>query len=115
VRGCVVSRSITYVVVRNREVFIPNVFSPNNDGVNDWFTLFTDADVKEISLMEVYTRWGDLVYRSPGPFSPNIKELGWDGTFNGETLNPGVYVYRIEILYGDDLREKLAGDITIIR
>ncbi len=64
--------------------------------------------------MEVYTRWGDLVFRRAN-FQPNIPEDGWDGTFKGERLNPGVYVYRIEILYGDDLKETVFGDITIIR
>src|SRR5687768_14311140 len=97
-----------------RDVFIPNVFSPNGDNINDWFTLYTDADLKEISLLEIYTRWGDLVFRKTN-FLPNDDTQGWDGKFRGETLNPGVYVYRIEILYGDDLVEKLAGDITIVR
>jgi gliding motility-associated-like protein len=96
-------------------VYIPNVFSPNGDGFNDGFTLYTDADVKEISLMEVYTRWGDLVFRREH-FDPNDPNLGWDGKFDGkEDLNPGVYVYRIAILYGDLLEEQLAGDITIVR
>ena len=113
-RGCFISRSINFIVVRDRDIYIPNIFSPNDDFVNDYFTLFTDADLKEISLMEVYTRWGDLVFRRAN-FQPNIPEDGWDGTFKGERLNPGVYVYRIEIIYGDDLKETVFGDITIIR
>ena len=100
--------------MRERDVYIPNIFSPNGDNLNDIFTLFTDADVKEISLMEVYTRWGDLVFRNEH-FQPNDISAGWDGTFRGETLNPGVYVYRIELIYGDDLVDNLAGDITIVR
>ena len=48
-------------------------------------------------------------------FPPNDPSEGWDGKFAGEDLNPGVYVYRMEILYGDGLRDNLAGDITIIR
>ncbi len=114
VRGCEISKDISFLVVRIRDVFIPNIFSPNGDDINDYFTLFTDADVKEITLMEVFTRWGDLVFRKTH-FSPNDPGAGWDGTFKGEALNPGVYVYRIEILYGDNLEEKLAGDITIVR
>ena len=64
--------------------------------------------------MEIYTRWGDLVFRK-ADFDPNIPNLGWDGKFDGENLNPGVYVYRIEIIYGDGLEDQLAGDITIVR
>ena len=114
IRGCKITKSVTYQVVRIRDVYIPNVFSPNEDGINDKWTLFSDADIEEISLMEVFTRWGDLVFRKE-KFDPNDPDLGWDGTFNGDELNPGVYVYRIDILYGDGLRDQLAGDITIVK
>ena len=113
-RGCFQEYSISFQVVRERDVYVPNVFSPNGDGLNDYLTLFTDADVTEITLMEVYTRWGELVFQK-GPFDPNIPTEGWDGKFRGETLNPGVYVYRMNILYGDGLEDHLAGDVTIIR
>jgi gliding motility-associated-like protein len=113
-RGCYEEDAITFLVVRKRDVFVPNVFSPNGDGLNDYFTLFTDSDVREITLMEIYTRWGDLVFRKKN-FQPNDPSQGWDGKFAGEDLNPGVYVYRIEIIYGDDLKDNLAGDVTIIR
>lgn len=113
-RGCFISESLFFQVVRSRDVYIPNVFSPNDDGVNDKFTLYTDSDVKEITKMEVFTRWGDLIFRKEN-FPPNDPDQGWDGKFRGENLNPGVYVYRLEILYGDDLKENLAGDITVIR
>lgn len=114
VRGCKITKSVSFLVVRIRDVYIPNVFSPNGDNINDYFTLFTKADVKEITLLEVFSRWGDLVFRKTN-FKPNIPEDGWDGTFRNQALNPGVYVYRIEIIYGDDLEDKLSGDITIIR
>ncbi|HEY3386585.1 MAG TPA: gliding motility-associated C-terminal domain-containing protein, partial [Saprospiraceae bacterium] len=113
-RGCYSEDAITFQVVRERDVYVPNVFSPNGDGLNDYLTLFTDADVTEITLMEVYTRWGDLVFHKEH-FDPNIPTEGWDGKFRGETLNPGVYVYRMNILYGDGLEDHLAGDVTIIR
>ncbi|MGB3079681.1 MAG: gliding motility-associated C-terminal domain-containing protein [Saprospiraceae bacterium] len=113
VRGCKITKSINYLVVRIRDVYIPNVFSPNGDGFNDYFTLFTKADVTGIS-MEVFTRWGDLVFRK-ADFAPNVPNIGWDGTFRNQQLNPGVYVYKIVIVYGDGLTEQVAGDITIVR
>ena len=61
---------------------MPNVFSPNGDGLNDIFTLFTDSDVKEITLLEIYTRWGDLVFRKKN-YLPNVPTEGWDGKFAG--------------------------------
>ncbi|MEP6646134.1 MAG: gliding motility-associated C-terminal domain-containing protein [Saprospiraceae bacterium] len=113
VRGCKIVKSVSYQVVRIRDVYIPDVFSPNGDGINDYFGLFTKADVTEYS-MQVFTRWGDLVYSKKG-LHPNMKDEGWDGKFRAETLNPGVYVYWIEIVYGDNLKERVAGDITIVR
>ena len=113
-RGCYSEDAISYLVVRKRDVYVPNVFSPNGDGLNDIFTLFTDSDVKEITLLEIYTRWGDLVFRKKN-YQPNVPTEGWDGKFAGEEVNPGVYVYRIEILYGDGLMDQLAGDVTVIK
>jgi gliding motility-associated-like protein len=113
IRGCEIEESINFLVVRERDFYVPNVFSPNDDGINDFFTLFTDNDIKIIK-MEVFTRWGDLVFRK-GDIDPNIPNLGWDGKFREEDLNPGVYVYRMELLHGDGLPEQIAGDITIIR
>ena len=114
IRGCVATDQIAFQVVRNRDVYIPNVFSPNGDGLNDFFTLYSDADVTEITVMEIYSRWGELVYRKEG-FPPNDETIGWDGTFDGDHLNPGVYVYRISVIYGDDFTKDFAGDVTIIR
>ena len=113
-RGCYSEDAISYLVVRKRDVYVPNVFSPNGDGLNDIFTLFTDSDVKEITLLEIYTRWGDLVFRKKN-YLPNVPTEGWDGKFAGEEVNPGVYVYRIEVLYGDGLKDQLAGDVTVIK
>ncbi len=113
-RGCYSEDRISFQVVRERDVYIPNVFSPNGDGLNDYWTLFTDADITYITWMEVYTRWGDLVFHKEN-FEPNNPSLGWDGKFRGETLNPGVYVYRINVIYGDNYTDSFAGDVTIIR
>ncbi|MEO5907099.1 MAG: gliding motility-associated C-terminal domain-containing protein, partial [Saprospiraceae bacterium] len=114
VRGCRIEKAISFLVIRERDVYIPNIFSPNGDDLNDYFTLFTDADLKEITVMEIYTRWGELVFKKSA-VQPNDPKEGWDGTFRGKTMNPGVYVYRIEIEHGDGLKENLAGDVTIVR
>ena len=104
-----------FQVIRERDVYIPNVFSPNGDNLNDYFSLFTDADVREITLMEIYTRWGESGFQKNQFPAKHDPAQGWDGKFAGEDLNPGVYVYRIEIIYGDDLENQFAGDVTIVR
>jgi gliding motility-associated-like protein len=96
-----------------KEVFIPNVFSPNNDGVNDVFTVFYGSDLKVTGMDgSIFDRWGNLVYRSQeSPFS-------WDGFFNDETMMPGVYAYVIKVIYEENSIEKellLTGDVTLVR
>lgn len=68
-------------------VFIPNAFSPNADGINDYFKPVT-AGLNGY-IFEIYDRWGTLVY------SDTPESKGWDGTFKGEPVEAGTYVYRL--------------------
>jgi len=100
----------------NKEVYIPNVFSPNGDGENDIFTIEGGKNVQQILSISVYDRWGELVFQSPNPFQFDKKyENGWDGQFKGQRAMQGVYVYVVEVLYNDDTGETIGGDITLIR
>lgn len=94
-------------------IYIPNVFSPNDDQINDVFTLSVSPDVLLTSLEgSIYDRWGNLVYSSTAiPFV-------WDGRFDGEVMMPGVYVYRLKAKYtvGGDEKERLfTGDLTLVK
>lgn len=71
-------------------VFIPNAFSPNGDGLNDYFKPVT-AGLNSY-IFQIYDRWGQLVYED----SPESK--GWDGTFRGKPIEEGVYVYRLSAI-----------------
>lgn len=68
-------------------VFIPTAFSPNNDGVNDFFKPVCAG--LTIYIFEIYDRWGQLLY------SDTPESKGWDGTFHGKPLPPDVYIYRL--------------------
>jgi gliding motility-associated-like protein len=87
--------------------FIPNTFTPNQDGVNDIFKVYS-ARISEMQLM-VYNRTGEKVFET---FDIN---QGWDGTFRGRGLNTGVYVYYCKVKYDTGRVEELFGDITLIR
>ncbi|MDZ4749027.1 MAG: gliding motility-associated C-terminal domain-containing protein [Saprospiraceae bacterium] len=97
----------------NNEIYIPNVFSPNGDGINDIFSMSFGADL-EVTAMEgtIFDRWGNLMYGSKeNPFN-------WDGFFDDELVMPGVcvYVIRIEYLLGGIARQQtLYGDVTVVR
>ena len=112
--GCSATDQITLTVDRNREVFIPNVFSPNDDGINDLFMIFGGKEIVEIPLLAIFDRWGGQIYENT-TLTPNDESRGWDGTYRGEPLNTGVYTYFAEILFADGQIEILRGTIALIR
>jgi gliding motility-associated-like protein len=75
------------------QLFIPTGFSPNNDGINDYWTI-SSVGIREM-LLEIYDRWGNSI------FTTTDKHFRWDGTLNGERLPMGSYTYRI-VFYTDD-------------
>lgn len=92
---------------------IPNVFSPNGDGSNDIFYIVPGiAGSSQIVSMTIYDRWGNQIFRKEN----YITEIGqgWDGTFKGQELNPGVFVYLIEVLENDVIKP-FYGDVTIVK
>ena len=102
-----------------KNIYVPNIFTPNNDGVNDIFEIFTNKNVAEITDIQIFDRWGECV--SP-PQSPQRGEdrgaavwACWDGTFRGQIVDNDVYVYSITILFVDGTTETIRGDVTVSR
>jgi gliding motility-associated-like protein len=103
------------IFVRKNHVYVPNVFSPNGDGVNDGFTVFGDVDeVAEVKSMEIYDRWGAQVFNKTN-FGINDYNTGWNGEFKGQALIPGVYVYHIVVKFKTGIEKKLSGEVSLIR
>ena len=90
------------------DVYMPNAFSPNNDGHNDWFSITYRSDIQTYHLM-IFNRWGKRVYdsRDPNP--------GWDGTYKGLSCPEGVYVYLLNFTGLDGNSHQKRGTITLIR
>ena len=87
------------------DVEVPNVFTPNDDGQNDDFTLMTDAFLGPCTEMEVFNRWGEAVFVSQG------NNITWDGrNFAGEPCTAGTYFYVVKV---KDLEFK--GSLTLVR
>jgi gliding motility-associated-like protein len=88
--------------------FIPSAFTPNGDGKNDVFKVF---NMKYQRLLEfrVYNRWGQKV------FDTIDDTKGWDGTFNGEACDAGVYNYIIRVAKPDGTQKLYRGDVTLLR
>jgi hypothetical protein len=72
--------------------------------------------VEVVNFMRVYDRWGELVYlrESFYPNNDNLSE-GWDGRYNGDFVNPGVFVYIVEVKFLDGRVLLYRGDVTVIR
>lgn len=94
-------------------VFVPNSFSPDHDGINDDFRIYTnienDITVKSYSILD---RWGGKIYQADN-FSIREEKYWWDGTVNVNELTQGLYVYVIQILYEDGHVELLTGEVNI--
>ena len=111
--GCVDTAGIFIHVDKPRDVFIPNVFTPNDDGVNDIFYIFANNNViHQVNKFQIFTRWGELVFSDQG-FQPNDPDHGWDGWFRGKKLNPAVFVYYAEIEFIDGVKKIYKGDVTL--
>ena len=105
--GCVNPVSISFLVTPPIET-MPNAFTPDGDGTNDFFNLIIQGPPATITSFKIYDRWGKQVYDNDTP------NRGWDGRFQGERQNPDVYVYVIEYQVGERI-ESLSGDVTLIR
>jgi gliding motility-associated-like protein len=111
VDGCADSDTSTVFISTDHNFYIPNIFSPNGDGINDVLTIGVSDDVEEIVAFSIFDRWGNLVFEK----NNNQLVVEWDGRFNGKTLNPGVFTYLAQVKYNDGLLEKRYGDITLLR
>lgn len=111
--GCIDTDSINIEVIERRRVFVPNVFSPNNDGLNDVFSVYAGPEANLVVDFKVFSRWGNLVFEQ-NDFLPNSNE-GWDGTFNGKLASAGIYVWHAKVIFLDSVVKEYKGDVMLIR
>jgi gliding motility-associated-like protein len=112
--GCTASDDITITVDNRTGIFVPNAFSPNDDGFNDYFNLFADNSVQKINSFQIFDRWGNQVF-SDDSIAPNSHNQGWDGTVRGQEAPTGVYIYMIEIQKASNEIEVISGEVVLLR
>ncbi|MEL7119880.1 MAG: gliding motility-associated C-terminal domain-containing protein [Bacteroidota bacterium] len=111
--GCSMDTSVV-LQEKNCPVYVPNSFSPNGDGVNDRFQVFSNYDpTTVIKKYSIYDRWGELIYTARN-FTLSDSNLFWDGNYNSQKMNAGVFVYVIEVEYGDGKSVLLTGDVLLL-
>ncbi len=109
ISGCIASDTVT--VKNDCYMNIPNVFTPNNDGLNDYFfpRQYLTSGLTSFK-MNIYNRWGQMIFEST-----SLDGRGWDGKFNETDQPEGVYVYIIDATFRDGQKEHHQGNVTLLR
>ncbi len=112
--GCLDVESVNIRVRKDRPVYIPNAFSPNGDGRNDYFQIYLGAGASNVKTFKVFNRWGEIVYEL-SDFFLMAPDEGWDGMFKGNLMNPAVFVFYAEVEFLDGHVEIYKGDVSLMR
>ncbi|MEM6321492.1 MAG: gliding motility-associated C-terminal domain-containing protein [Bacteroidota bacterium] len=112
--GCFIRDSFLIEVRPPAQFYVPNVFSPNNDGQNEVFQIGASPDhLQKVQRLSIFNRWGNLIFDQTPNESTSI--LQWDGSINGTPANSGAYVYVITWLDKAGKLEQLVGDLMLVR
>ena len=106
--GCTVS-SPPYTARVRRCLYIPNVFTPGNDNINETFGVVVPGGQANVRSMEIYNRWGQKIFQT------QASNERWDGTSGGKPAPADVYVYVIRVQFADGREEVIHGDVTLLR
>lgn len=113
ITGCTDVDNLIIRVKKERETFIPNVFSPNNDGINDVLMIYGRTGMTQVKRFAVFDRMGEQLFNQEN-FQPDDPQFGWDGSFRGKRMNSGVFVWLAEIEYKDGFVQVFKGDVTLL-
>ncbi|MEM1122409.1 MAG: gliding motility-associated C-terminal domain-containing protein [Bacteroidota bacterium] len=111
--GCTANTLVNITVNKEQGIYIPNVFSPNLDGINDEFYIM-GRGFAEVIIFQIYDRWGTLVFEQNGG-AINDANMGWKGLVDRDQADSGVYSYYAKLRYLDEIEEQFFGDVTLVR
>ncbi|MEP7318644.1 MAG: gliding motility-associated C-terminal domain-containing protein, partial [Panacibacter sp.] len=89
------------------DIFIPNAFTPNGDGKNDYFKVLPLDNYQLVQLI-IYNRWGQLLFKAADKYA------AWDGSYNGFVQPNGAYIYRLELLSPQGKRIIKQGTVLLL-
>jgi hypothetical protein len=110
--GCSASGEIRIVLNKKFDIYVPNIFKPGS-AQNGFFSVFSDIDIPNVRNFNVYDRWGNAIF-SRDNMPTNDPTAGWDGSYRGQKMQPGVYVYYFVVDLPDGTEEVYSGDVTIV-
>lgn len=105
--SCITTDSVRISVIKEsnidcNNILLPKAFTPNGDRLNDVYSISNNFIIEDLSRFEVYDRWGGKIFETTN------KLMGWDGTFRGQKMMPGTYVYKIEYKCKEESYQKTA-------
>ena len=112
--GCTAADTVSIRLDKRCELFVPNAFSPNGDGINDLHYPFAPPCVMQIEHWAVFDRWGNLVFEQ-NSFPPNDPNFGWGGSFNNNIMNPGVFIWMAEATLLDGRKVLYKGEMVLMK
>jgi gliding motility-associated-like protein len=101
------------LLCNNSNIYIPNTFSPNDDGMNDSFYP-RGTGIFSIKSFKIFNRWGQALFEKDN-IAPNNALQGWDGSFQGKKMMPDVYVYVLQVVCDNNVVFPIKGNISLIR
>jgi gliding motility-associated-like protein len=107
----------TTCIEQGSVILVPQAFTPNQDGKNDFLPVFGDVAIISGFDWSIFNRWGNLVFYTNdiGIISSGDLNKGWDGTYKGAEQKTGVYVYSINVQFVNSKKSTFSGNITLIR
>ena len=112
--SCSASDTILIKTICNeKNYWFPNTFSPNGDGVNDYFYP-RGTSLYNVQSLTIFNRWGQMVFQRRD-FPANAQNMGWDGTFAGKPAPSDAYVYIAQVVCENAQVVVLSGNVTLIR
>ena len=112
--GCIGEDQFNIVVIQRELVYIPTSFSPNFDGINDIFSVYGNQFAISVRNLAIYDRWGNSLFLQED-LPINDPSVGWDGHYKSKLMDPGVYVYVVEVVLSDGSTKVFKGDVTLVR
>lgn len=101
------------IILAESSLEVPNAFSPNGDGINDYFNVYNAKSLVSFHAA-IFNRWGQQLY-SWGLEEIDCEECGWDGTYKGEPVKAGVYFVVVKAKGADGIEYEFRKDVNLLR
>ncbi|MGD1958976.1 MAG: gliding motility-associated C-terminal domain-containing protein [Fulvivirga sp.] len=114
--GCEARDEVQVFIEQITDVFIPNIITPNEDGKNDFFTIYPQGvnTIEMVNELSVFNRYGRIVFENYS-FQPGIPEFGWDGSKSGKEMPSDIYYYSAYVQFINGISKSYTGYLSLLR